>query len=208
MKKTKNRIMMIVTIIGISALLLFFIVSNLLRDESNTFTEKEIRTVQACWPAYTFETAVEEANMIIHGKVTDVSDTLVHIIGTAGNGSVMRECYKEITVDVIEGIKGVDEETTSITFIQTGGETEDYVYVVTGIVPVEIEKEYIFFINEKGSSLSPRTLIPVADGVAQTAGKIVPTTSEISEISIEKEQESLEEYNLKQYILEIRDMLE
>ena len=124
-------------------------------------------------------------------------------------GSGIRELYKEITVEVIEGIKGGDEETDSITFIQSGGEVEDYIYVVSGIVPVEMGEEYIFFINEKGSSLSPSTLIPVEDGIARTAGKIAPMVNTTQQIlTTNSGQGALEEYDLKQYITAIREELE
>lgn len=210
MKKINTRFKVatvIVLVVGVAFLMLNAISAIFMNEKSN-LSEKEMRTVQACWPAYTFETAVEEASTIIHGKVVDISDTLVHVIGTAGNGSVLRECYKEITVEVIEGIKGIDDETASITFIQSGGETEDYVYVVTGIVPVEMGEEYLFFINEKGSSLSPSTLIPVEDGIAQTTGKIAPTVNTIQQtLTTKSGQGALEEYDLKQYIMAIREEL-
>ncbi len=210
MKKinAKFKVAAIIAFVGVIALLSSYTIPAIFNNDSN-FAEKEIRTVQACWPAYTFNTAVEEASTIIHGKVVDVSDTLVNVIGTAGNGSVLRECYKEITVEVIEGIKGVDEETASITFIQSGGETEDYIYVVTGIVPVEMGEEYIFFMNKKGSSLSPSTLIPIEDGIVQIAGRIAPTMNTPQQtLTKNSEQSSLEEYDLKQYITAIRGVLE
>ncbi|MBR3762836.1 MAG: hypothetical protein IKK59_08890 [Lachnospiraceae bacterium] len=210
MKKinTKFKVAAIIVFVGVIALLLSYTIPAKFNNDSK-FAEKEIRTVQACWPAYTFNTAIEEASTIIHGKVVDVSDTLVNVIGTAGNGSVLRECYKEITVEVIEGIKGVDEETASITFIQSGGETEDYIYIVTGIVPVEMGEEYIFFMNEKGSSLSPETLIPIDDGIAQVAGKIAPTMNTSQQtLTTNSGQGGLKEYDLNQYITAIRGVLE
>lgn len=207
--KIKIKILLMLVVLPIVVALVILIKWDNLRSSPKNLVEKEIRTVQACWPAYTFETAVEEASTIIHGKVVDISNTLVHVIGTAGNGSVLRECYKEITVEVIEGIKGIDDETASITFIQSGGETEDYVYVVTGIVPVEMGEEYLFFVNEKGSSLSPSTLIPVEDGIAQTTGKIAPTVNTIQQtLTTNSGQGALEEYDLKQYITAIRGVLE
>ena len=211
MKKinTRFKVATVIVLVGGVAFLTLNTISAIFMNEKSNLSEKEMRTVQACWPAYTFETAVEEASTIIHGKVVDISNTLVHVIGTAGNGSILRECYKEITVEVIEGIKGIDDETASITFIQSGGETEDYVYVVTGIVPVEMGEEYLFFINEKGSSLSPSTLIPVEDGIAQTAGKIAPTVNAIQQtLTTNSGQGALEEYDLKQYITAIRGVLE
>ena len=208
MKKinTRFKVATVIVFAGVIALLSIYIAPAVFKNENSNFAEKEILTAQACWPAYTFETAVEEAAMIIHGKVVDKSDTLVHVMGSG-----VRELYKEITVEVVEGIKGVDEETASITFIQTGGEIEDYIYVVPGIVPVEMGEEYIFFINEKGSSLSPDTLIPIKDGIAQTAGKIAPTANTIQQTlttTVVSEQCGPEEYNLNQYLTAIRDALE
>lgn len=206
MKKinTKFKVATIIIFVVVIALLLSYTIPAILNNENSNFAEKEIRTAQACWPAYTFETAVEEALVIIHGKVVGKSDTLVHDMGSG-----VRELYKEITVEVIEGIKGVDDETASITFIQTGGEIEDYIYFVPGIVPVEMGEEYIFFMNEKGSSLSPETLIPIDDGIAQVAGKIAPTMNTSQQtLTTNSGQGGLEEYDLNQYITAIRGVLE
>lgn len=42
------------------------------------------------------------------------------------------------------------------------------------IEPVELDGEYIFFLNEYSAALSPMTLLPVDNGTVLIQGKIMP----------------------------------
>ena len=78
--KVKMFLMLLVLSLAAALVILIKLYENLHSFTSN-LAEKEIRTVQACWPAYTFETAVEEATMIVHGKVIDKSNTIINDMG-------------------------------------------------------------------------------------------------------------------------------
>ena len=121
------------------------------------------------------------------------------------NREPLREYYKEVTVEVLEAVKGVTAKETAITYTEFGGETDNAIYLYEGLEPVAIGEEYIFFLNERGVFLSPWTLMFVSDGVVQTYG-IIP-----SEFSSEQQADTKDtthkEYKLEQYIDAIREEL-
>ena len=191
--------------IGVGAMLAYHIMPKLLeqKEVSNDLetAEKTVVKGYACWVGYTFERAVDEAATIVYGKVKSKSDTLYD---ERDYPEVFRH-YKEVTVEVLEAIKGVTAEETTITYIEHGGETEDAIYILEGVDPVAIGEEYIFFLNDEGLFLSPWTLFSVSDGVVQTGGLIPSEVS--SEQQAYAEDAQSEEYNLEQYISAIMEEL-
>lgn len=152
--------------------------------ESNI--EKKVIKGEAMWPAYSFASAVDEAVTIVHGRVVDKSSTKVHQMANV-NGQSYNEYYREVSIEVIDILKGKMEDAM-VTYLEFGGETEELIYVFDDIEPVEINGEYIFFLNYHGAALSPMTLLPVDNGTVLTQGKIIPTstTSTLSsDISVE-----------------------
>ena len=80
-------------------------------------------------------------------------------------------------------------DTATFTYFEAGGETEDVIYIENHQEPVELGKEYIFFLNQYDIALSPQTLLPVEDGVVLTKGKVAPEpkgSDEVNEISVEE----------------------
>ena len=136
----------------------------------------------------------------MYGKVKSKSDTLYD---ERDYPEVFRH-YKEVTVEVLEAIKGVTAEETTITYIEHGGETEDAIYILEGVDPVAIGEEYIFFLNEEGLFLSPWTLMPVLDGDVQTWG-LIP--SKVSSEHQADTKDTPHKENLEQYISAIRKEL-
>ena len=129
------------------------------------------------YPWYTLEEAVDKAVTIAYGKAVEKSET---------KGNTVYEYYKEVTIEVLEIIKG-DKDTKTFTYFETGGETEDAIYKVNGKEAVELGKEYIFFLKQYGAHLSPEALLPVEDGVVLTKGKVAPESKgsdEVNEISV------------------------
>ena len=165
--------------------------------------EKTVIKQYACWAWYDFEEAVDEAATIVHGKVKSIGNTQLHESPTSF-GEPLRQYYKEVTVEVLEAIKGVADEETTITYTECGGETDNAIYLYEGLEPVAIGEEYIFFLNERGVFLSPWTLMPVLDGGVQTWG-LIP-----SEISSEQQagtKDTTHKEKLEQYITAIREEL-
>ena len=208
MKKTKLIIAVCIFFIGVGAVLALYIMPRIY-EEKEVFdetqnVEKPVVTDYACWQAYTFEEAIEASTTIAYGKVKNISGTLLHEVPTP-DGQVYREYYKNVTVEVLEAIKGVAAQETTTTYLELGGETEDAIYVLEGVDPVAIGEEYIFFLNKHGAFMSPATLVPVSDGVVQIRGMIHPETS--SEQQAYAAGAQSEEYNLEQYITAIREEL-
>ena len=141
------------------------------RNENNN-TEKIVVRGEGMWPSHTFESAVDEASTIVYGRVVDKSDTKVHEVANV-NGQAYYEYYREVSVEVIDILKGNRDDTT-ITYLEMGGETEEVIYIFEDMEPVEVNGEYIFFLNKYGAFLSPMTLLPVSNGTVLTQGKIVP----------------------------------
>ena len=130
----KKKIIIISTcifLIGVGAVLAFHIAPKIL-ETKEVFTEMEIAEKPvikryACWAWYDFERAVDEAATIVYGKVKSIGDTLVHESPTSF-GEPLRVYYKEVTVEVLEAVKGVNAKETTITYTEWGGETDNAIY--------------------------------------------------------------------------------
>lgn len=156
--------------------------------------DKRTVTKTAMWPSFSFESAVNQATTIVYGKVVDKSDTKIHQT-TSSSGNIYTECYKEVSIEVIDILKGNMDDNT-VTYLEWGGETEDAIYIFSGMTPVEINDEYIFFLNMYGAFLSPMTLLPVENGTVLTKGKIAPDSqtnqeTRTSDISVETYLEAI-----------------
>ncbi|MBR2036804.1 MAG: hypothetical protein IKA09_03660 [Lachnospiraceae bacterium] len=187
-----------ITIICILTLSLFAVVCiGVIRNDNGAKTNSEeaiVHHIQADWPFYTFNSAIEQATTIAYGKVVKKSKTKSHQT-TTSSGNVHTEYYKEVSIKVIDVLKG-DVNDKTITYLEFGGETKDAIYIWKGVVPVDIGDEYIFFLNPYGAFLSPMTLLAVDDGTVLTKGKIAPDAQEnqgekISDISVETYLEAI-----------------
>ena len=186
MKKIK--ILIFTVIVGLLVLV------GIISIKNNKNVDKEIVTSSALWPSYTFDSAIEQATTIAYGKVVKKSKTKSHQT-TTSSGNVHTEYYKEVSIKVIDVLKG-DVNDKTITYLEFGGETKDAVYIWEGVEPVDIGDEYIFFLNPYGAFLSPMTLLAVDDGTVLTKGKIAPDAQEnqgekISDISVETYLEAI-----------------
>lgn len=132
----------------------------------NSNTKETVVIGSASWLSYTFETAAEQAATIVYGEVMEKGEM---------QGSRSSEYQTEVAVDVIEWVKG-DVRSDQIIFWEMGGETKTQIYTVEGITPVQIGERYVFFLNEYGAFLNPRTLVPVIDGEISTSKALSPET--------------------------------
>ena len=186
MKKIK--ILIFTVIVGLLVLV------GIISIKNNKNVDKEIVTSSALWPSYTFDSAIEQATTIAYGKVVKKNKTKSHQT-TTSSGNVHTEYYKEVSIKVIDVLKG-DVKDKTVTYLEFGGETKDAVYIWEGVEPVDIGDEYIFFLNPYGAFLSPMTLLAVDDGTVLTKGKIAPDAQEnqgekISDISVETYLEAI-----------------
>ena len=81
--------------------------------------------------------------------------------------------YHEVTVEVLENIKGCENQNTII-YKEPGGETEDFIYIMNGVEPLDVDGEYIFFLYDNNTFLNPSTVIAVSDGMVKPSSELVP----------------------------------
>lgn len=134
--------------------------------------EKHVVEMSPMWPYVDLDSATNEAEFIVHGKVTDISETKVHEL-VDSLGKTHKEYYKDITLEVIEQLKGADIGPTVI-YDELGGETEDLIYILAGYEPLKMGEEVILFATEHGTFLSPVTLIRITDGSIRPAPEMLP----------------------------------
>lgn len=134
MKKGKLTNVITITIIVVLVLILCITISKKFEGKETEEKDKEIIQVSALWPYYSFESAVEEADTIVYGRVISKSDTRVF------EAKYHTEYYREVTVEILEKMKGAINEET-VTFMEAGGENEDVIYLTSGVSPVEIGEE-------------------------------------------------------------------
>ena len=187
MKKINIKLLVIAAIfcVGIGAV---FLIANSLRTNNIKETleteEKEVIKGYACWRDMTFEEAAKEANTIVYGKVKNKSETFCD----DKYSPVVLKHHKEVTIEVLEAIKGVPDGTSTITYMEFGGETDDVIYVLDN-----------YF-------LTPATIIRVTDGLAKTMNKISPETPASQQTYALDTQAGA--YNLEHYIDAIRKAME
>lgn len=149
------------------------LVAGLMILSKQSANEKKVVTVSTSWMGYDFKQAAMQATTIVHGKVLDKSETIVlPVYDTVGNFAY-NEYYREVTVEVLEAVKGA-ENVETITYLELGGETEEIVYVFEGIRILNIGEECIFFLNESGAFLNPETVLPISNGFVSPSNALVP----------------------------------
>ena len=136
--------------------------------------DKETVIVDALRPALSFEGVCRDATTIVYGKVVGVGETKVHE-STGSAGSILKEYYKEITIEVIDLIKGAAKDN-KVTYLQMGGETDTHIYIYEEYPPVSISDEVILFLSDRGVCLGPQACIYVKDGMVSLDHKVIPET--------------------------------
>ena len=183
MRKEKV-ILLSIVLIGV-----FILAGTYVNQKSNNIPNNKetiVITSNNSWPYYTFESAIDTAVTIVHGRAVGKSDTKAHQITFDEQPSY--EYYKEVSIEVIDILKG-DMDATTVTYLEFGGETEDAIYIYEGKEQLKLGSEYVLFLNQYGAALSPKTLLVVEDDVVLTQGKLVPE-SDVSTLSIEISVES------------------
>ena len=129
--------------------------------------DKTVILGSALWPNYTFEEAIAEAETIVYGKAVSKSGIMEHEISLNPERSD-KEYYCEVYLEPIELLKGEENEDGTVTVLDFEVETDTHVYHTEGVEPVILGQEYIFFMNEHGSFLTPQMMIPVESGTVET----------------------------------------
>lgn len=140
--------------------------------------EKPVVHLEPMWIHYDLDSAAEEAECIVYGKVTHISSTKIHEF-TGSSGTVFQEYYKEITLEVYNQAKG-ESDNGKVTYIEMTGETDQYIYVLDGYESLALSDEVILFANENGAFLSPATLIRAEDGLVMPSADMLPENAAIT----------------------------
>ena len=150
----------VLAVILIAGLAVFFWTNSQPKLERS---EKTVVTGYGSWPYYTFEEGVDKAATIVYGKVTNRGAIKDHVIGSAG-GEELKEYYQEVSVEPITLIKGSTGWTGKITYLDFDVETDTHIYDTEGLDPLEVGKEYVLILSDRGAPLSPIMVIPVENG--------------------------------------------
>ncbi len=181
------------------ALLLFSSCADSRSDAESA--EKFTRLTYALWPAYTFEEAIDTAVTIVYGTVSAKSDTQEHY-ADCSDGSVYTEYYKNVTVDVIECLKG-DTGAKTVNYVEMGGEDKTTVYVYSGIEIVSVGDTVLLFLDDDGSCISPYAFF------TENADNNTTVSNDMLPISAYADTESLtQSVNMDDYLSMIRAELE
>ena len=136
--------------------------------------DKAIKKKYCSWPYYDLSAATNEAVTIVRGKVLSRSTETKGLPIIKMDGSIYGyDYYREVTVEVIDVIKGEKKEDTII-YKEPGGETEEYIYEMDGVVPLNIGEEYIFFLMENNTFLNPATVITISNETVNPSPSLAP----------------------------------
>lgn len=176
MKNIKKllKIRFIIPAILIAAVVVMIPVIAISNHGGGESVDKETVIVDALRPVLRFESVSRDATTIVYGKVVGISETKVHE-STGSGGSILKEYYKEVTIEVIDLIKGAAKDN-KVTYMQMGGETDTHIYTYVEYPPVSISDELILFLDERGVCFGPQACIYVKDGMVSLDQKIVPKT--------------------------------
>ena len=158
-------------------------------------SEKTVVAGYGSWPLYTFEEGVDKAAVIVYGKAAGRGAVKEHVVGSAG-GQTMKEYYQEVSVEPITLIKGSTGWTGKITYLDFDVETDTHIYDTEGLDPLEVGKEYILLLSDRGAPLSPMMVIPVENGKLTT--RFVP----------EDREDGQEEMAVEEYLELLKDAAE
>lgn len=149
-------------------------------DENNLSVKtesKQIKESLCTWPYYEISDAAKTADTIIRGKVLSRSTITKGLPIYNQDGTIYDyDYYREVTVEVVENIKGSEAKETII-YKEPGGETEDYIYRMHDVEPLIIGEEYIFFLYDNNTFLNPSTVIAISDEIVSPSSELLPQTS-------------------------------
>ena len=135
--------------------------------------EKEVVGGQGLWPYYSFEEAIAEAKTIVYGKTVSRSDVIEEVTSppegfVGGEGVTDTVYYCKVSLEPITLVKGEAGEDGKVVVRDFEVETDTHIYDKADVDPIELDQEYVFFLNEYNVFFTPQMMIPVEDGVVHT----------------------------------------
>ena len=118
--------------------------------------------------------AIKLSDKIVRGKVQSRSTQTKGLPIYKSDGSIYDfDPYREVTVEVSDVIKG-DKSQKMILYKEPGGETETYIYKQDELEPLEIGREYIFFLYKNNTFVNPAAVIAISDGQVWVSDMVCP----------------------------------
>lgn len=123
------------------------------------------------WPAYTLDEAIESADLIVYGKISEKS----HFVSRTDNGVDLIE--HDLKVSVLRVLKSSADGSDDLTEIiyheipghidELGSERHD--------IPVNLDlgDEAILFLNPASRALAPSFILPVKNAVVELRGDLI-----------------------------------
>jgi len=168
--------------------------------------------VSALWPGYSFEEAIDTADRIVIGKVTNKSETKKNEGYDDSGKLLVREYYKDVTIEVESIVKGT-LDTNSINYVEPGGEmitirddgtasVNNWEY--SGVRRLQVGERVLLFLKEKGTALSPATVFVISnEGSINVSSDILPATK-----TRKSQSHYMETYKLNDYLAEIKEYID
>ncbi len=168
--------------------------------------EKEVVKGYASWPSYSFEEAIAEAKTIVYGKAVSKSDVVEEVTSPpegfdGGEGATDTTYYCEVSLEPITLVKGEAGENGKVVVRDFEVETDTKIYDTDGVDPIELEQEYVFFLNEYNVFFGPSMMMLVEDGQVSTS--VLPTS--VKEEILVEQGKDLDDYanmNMEQVYVE------
>ena len=206
----------IITVCSVLILALLVTGSILLFSQEKTPTEIAVREhnvtpISALWPGYDFEGAIDTAYKIVVGTVAAKSETKVHEGYDDSNRILVREYYKDVTIEVESVLKG-DPQIETVNYIEPGGETitiredgtaaiNDWQY--SGVKTLAVGDRVLLYLTEKGNFVNPYTLFLIESDDTISVSSDLLTSNKTRK----SQSHYMETYKLEDYVDAITNYL-
>ncbi len=141
-----KKLVLSVLLIGLAATLLACAPA----EEVGNMSTKNRVTISSSTPLLSFEDVCNRAINIVYGKVLSKGEaTVLNYEGIAAS-----DCYRNVTIEVIESAKGELLPGDELTYREWGGETEDKIYDYVGSEIAEIGDYVLIFQSPKLGALT------------------------------------------------------
>jgi len=118
--------------------------------EETSQSEKNIVTISSSTPLLSFEEVCDKSINIVYGKVLSKGEaTVIQYEGIAAS-----DCYRDVTIEVMESVKGELQPGDELTYREWGGETAEKIYIYSSSEIVEIGDHVLIFQSPKLGALT------------------------------------------------------
>ena len=154
------------------------------------------------WTAYNIATASEAATTIVYGTLMPKEDIIISE-RISPNGNSLVNYYRDANIQVLRIIKGKKNAEKIRYFEMSNYESDEVSHTYYGVRFLEEGKNYIFFLGDTNSYLSPATVVEVDEN-----GFVLPTWDMRIENEAQAQSDDTLPIPLEDYIAEIQKYLD